>query len=290
MTNLGPLTTIFTPSGPDCASTFAGFVDDNAWIQYGVGGSASSACLPPNFRPVDPYYYSPGICPSGYTTACNAQISPSTGTLVETVATCCPSSYSCRDSRGNDPFGCLSCFTGWETFSVSTFFFSTNSDGSTTRIDAGTTTATWSSNCVRAYAPIVHVASGDVLITGSTDLPASTGSGSSIPTATGSTSTADETDSPKLSAGAAAGIGVGCGLVTIGLIGVMVFVLMRRRRRRLQANSTDETSRVDERDKPHPELLVPPHPPTYELDPFQELPRQLDSFEHPRYELNAESK
>lgn len=73
MTNLGPLTTVFTPSGPDCTSSFIGLLTDNKWLQYGVGGAASSACLPSSFTPFESYYYSPGVCPSGYTSACQAQ-------------------------------------------------------------------------------------------------------------------------------------------------------------------------------------------------------------------------
>ncbi|KAI1111448.1 hypothetical protein F5Y14DRAFT_464484 [Nemania sp. NC0429] len=61
MTNLGPLTTTFTPIGPDCASTFLGFNQDNAWVQYGVGGSASAACFPSGFTRAESYFYSPGI-------------------------------------------------------------------------------------------------------------------------------------------------------------------------------------------------------------------------------------
>ncbi|KAI0425488.1 hypothetical protein F5Y09DRAFT_321603 [Xylaria sp. FL1042] len=77
MTNLGPLTTTFTLQGPDCSSTFLGRVADDACVQYSVGGSASSACYPNSFISYEPYYYSPGICLSGYTAACTAQISVS---------------------------------------------------------------------------------------------------------------------------------------------------------------------------------------------------------------------
>ncbi|KAI6084812.1 hypothetical protein F4821DRAFT_242008 [Hypoxylon rubiginosum] len=248
MTNLGPLTTIFTPSGTDCTSTFLGFVDDNGWIQYGVGGGASSACLPTSFKPFASYFYSPGICPSGYTSACQAQISPSTGTASETEATCCPSAYSCHDNRSDDPFGCLSCFDGTKTFAVSTFFFSTNSAGSTTRIDAGTTTVLIADNCIRAYAPIVHVVAGDILITASTSIPTS-----SIPTptqqndfsaTTPTTPIATESSQPSfsgLSAGAAAGIGIGCGLGAILIIGAIVTIFMRRRKSPAQFEPTAQT-------------------------------------------------
>ncbi|KAI0173328.1 hypothetical protein GGR52DRAFT_381519 [Hypoxylon sp. FL1284] len=268
MTNLGPLTTTFTPSGAQCTSTFLGFVQDNAWVQYGVGGGASSACLPTSFQPLASYYYSPGICPSGYTTACQAQISPSSGTASETVATCCPSAYSCRDSRSKDPFACLSCFDGPKTLAVSTFFFSTNSEGSTTRIDAGTTTVVIASNCIRAYGPIVRAASGDILATASTGVPSSTqqsGLSASVPT-TPVTTHDRQNSSSGLSTGAAAGIGIGCGLGALLAIGAIVTMLRRRRRR--STSHLESTAQT---------------PPTYESDKFQ---RQHQAYQHP-YELSA---
>ncbi|KAI0804928.1 hypothetical protein GGR55DRAFT_657758 [Xylaria sp. FL0064] len=154
MTNLGPLTTTFTPQGPDCASTFLGRVSDNVWVQYGVGASPSSACYPSSFIPYEPYYYSPGICPSGYTAACTAQISVSSDVSAKQL-TCCPTSYTCRDARSDDPFACISPFSGKRTFAVSTFFFQTDTEGSTTKIVAGTTTAVWADNYLFAYGPLV---------------------------------------------------------------------------------------------------------------------------------------
>ncbi|KAI1120101.1 hypothetical protein F5Y10DRAFT_290307 [Nemania abortiva] len=242
MTNLGPLTTTFTPIGPDCSSTFIGNNGINEWIQYGVGAAASLPCLPSGFVPSDPYYYSPGLCPSGYTSACFAQISLPTRSASETQATCCPSSYTCREDRGEDPFGCLSCFIGTLTFAVSTFTFFLDSAGMTTQISAGTTTTVRTDDCIRAYGPVVHIVAGDIQsITSPTSDPSITSFSTNYArtaTATGPTTSwvgEDINTTRGLGAGAAAGIGVGSGLAAIFVAGFVVFFL-RRRRRRLRAH------------------------------------------------------
>jgi hypothetical protein len=55
--------------------------------QHYLGLPGSSGCLPTGWAPCD--YYSPGICPGGYTIACSSSHSVG-GTVTETVATCCP--------------------------------------------------------------------------------------------------------------------------------------------------------------------------------------------------------
>ncbi|KAI0380265.1 hypothetical protein F5Y04DRAFT_257807 [Hypomontagnella monticulosa] len=298
MTNLGPLTTVFTPTGPDCTSSFIGLLTDNKWLQYGVGGAASSACLPSSFRPFESYYYSPGVCPEGYTSACQAQ-SLVSGTKSQTVATCCPSAYSCRPNRGDDPFACWSCFDSTKTFSVSTYYFYIDPDnGQTTRVDSGTTTEAWAGNCIRGYGPIVRMAEGDTF---ATEAPATTTSGStSAPTRSDSTitsptapvpTTSDEPNSTGLSAGAAAGIGVGSGIAAILIIGAIAFLLMRRRKRAAQAQMQAVPTAPD--DSQYPQTYYDPvkvQQPPYEL-PQQELqPQELSNQERRPYELDASNR
>ena len=57
---------------------YAGF------LYFGLPGF--SECLPTGWATSS--YYSPGICPGGYTVACSSL--NSIGTITETVATCCP--------------------------------------------------------------------------------------------------------------------------------------------------------------------------------------------------------
>ncbi|KAI0542029.1 hypothetical protein GGR58DRAFT_334249, partial [Xylaria digitata] len=236
--------------GPDCASTFIGNNGINEWIQYGVGAAASLPCLPSSFIPFDGCYYSPGLCPSGYTSACFAQISLPTRSESETQATCCPSSYSCRIDRGTDPFCCLSCFLGSSTFSVSSFSFSLNSAGETTQISAGTTTTVRENDCIRAYGPVVHIVAGDIQSTTSSTSSSSITSSSSVAsrtssrtaTAKGPTTTGDTKNTEGLSAGASAGIGIGGGLAVILVVGFIIF-FFRQRRRRLRGHGITEQAK-----------------------------------------------
>src|SRR5277367_986586 len=92
-----PLTTLFVPpnscftdvywysytSGespqPDGPTFLAGDV-----FYFGLPGNPN--CLPTSWEPSS--YYSPGICPGGYTIACSSF--SSVETVTETIATCCP--------------------------------------------------------------------------------------------------------------------------------------------------------------------------------------------------------
>ncbi|KAI3318447.1 hypothetical protein HD806DRAFT_540297 [Xylariaceae sp. AK1471] len=297
MTNLGPLTTTFTPSGADCSSTFIAYVYRNEWLQYGVGGAASSACLPTNFNPYESHYYSPGLCPSGYTSACSAEVSFSTRSALETEATCCPSAYLCHEDRSDDPFGCWSCFIEPRTFAASAFFFSTDSAGVTTKISFGTTTEVWSTNCIRAYGPIVRRVAGDISSVTSSTSSSPTDSRSDYSTATATAPAAiggDRKAAGGLSTGAAAGIGVGSGLAAFLLIGTTV-VLFRRRRRRLRVHGepirTEQTSQVHGNNKsergcmPWSEYYQHQHQQQQQEEP---LAHELNAAREYAYELNAE--
>ena len=50
--------------------------------------TSTSDCLPSGYVPTSSFYYSPGICPSGYELACHSTAGP------ETRGTCCPRSAS----------------------------------------------------------------------------------------------------------------------------------------------------------------------------------------------------
>src|SRR5256885_2077011 len=44
----------------------------NFWWQ--LGPSNAPQCLPPNYQSSSDFYYSPGVCPSGYTEACTSSV------------------------------------------------------------------------------------------------------------------------------------------------------------------------------------------------------------------------
>lgn len=97
MSSVGSLTTSFSPL-PSCltdyyrinasiSTTMNGQISTYAYLQRGP--TSTSDCVPSGFAPTG-VYYSPGICPSGYTQACSNVVTA--GTVTETQATCCPRS------------------------------------------------------------------------------------------------------------------------------------------------------------------------------------------------------
>jgi len=96
------LKTIFTPSASCLSSVF-----HRGWWQ--LGPLSTSDCLPPNYQIASGFYYSPGVCPSGYIVACSRTVVAAT--LTETIATCCPSDYSCHTNSDLTFFSTLGCYT-----------------------------------------------------------------------------------------------------------------------------------------------------------------------------------
>lgn len=110
------LTTTFTPASsctnyhmlPYAASGFACMVgDQSSPCQYlHLGPSTTDGCLPSDWSTGTDAYYSPGVCPTGYTEACSNLVS--VGTVTETRATCCPRyDASCHqpfEDKTNDPW------------------------------------------------------------------------------------------------------------------------------------------------------------------------------------------
>jgi hypothetical protein len=86
------LTTTFTPPHGCLATTDIFIVwNSNTPGQCQVLGQTpdgSKTCLPPGYTPGASYFFSPGLCPSGYVTACSTV--NSIGSLTETAVTCCP--------------------------------------------------------------------------------------------------------------------------------------------------------------------------------------------------------
>jgi hypothetical protein len=83
-----PLTTIFTPPA-SCVTDH--YRSTNSPEYYdGLGPSpVASECFPSNWEPIPDFYFSPGICPAGYTGEATSIVVLNTRT--ETVVDCCPS-------------------------------------------------------------------------------------------------------------------------------------------------------------------------------------------------------
>ena len=89
MTNLGPLLSKFAPAA-SCAS-YTGmtvFYVGTTNFFWAEGPMSTQGCYPSSYSPGPADYYSPGLCPSGYTSACTSL--NSIGTVTETIHTCCP--------------------------------------------------------------------------------------------------------------------------------------------------------------------------------------------------------
>jgi len=96
---LGPLTTLFTPAS-GCLETvtsvtpIADSIDGPLWVGA-IANTIDPKCYPPSYR--TDYVFSPGICPSGWTSACSPQAGGQSQVFPPSVtaAQCCPSGFSC---------------------------------------------------------------------------------------------------------------------------------------------------------------------------------------------------
>ncbi|KAF2399312.1 hypothetical protein EJ06DRAFT_531632 [Trichodelitschia bisporula] len=101
---IAPLTTRFTPP-TSCATEY--IIRETApAVTYVFVGSTSS-CYPPGYLSIT--YYSPGICPIGYTIAESSTQTVFNRPITETQAYCCPTGYGVRpDSLTPSSSGCFS--------------------------------------------------------------------------------------------------------------------------------------------------------------------------------------
>ncbi|KAJ6788743.1 hypothetical protein PWT90_07970 [Aphanocladium album] len=89
MNIIGPLTTTFTPD-PSCASRTGYTISSGDGGLFAVRGPepTDTACFPPGFRATEEAWYSPALCPSGFTgAACGAL---ENGQVATVKCTCCP--------------------------------------------------------------------------------------------------------------------------------------------------------------------------------------------------------
>ncbi|KAJ8062915.1 hypothetical protein OCU04_008163 [Sclerotinia nivalis] len=282
---VGPLTTTYTPLGSDCSQIFWAQNPINHWLAFGGIGTGSTTCMPSGFNRETAYYYSPGICPTGYSAACSSFSKGSSAT--KTVATCCPTGYTCFADRPSDQiYGCTSYFTEDATLSINSVLFNTVTAASTTSypvIYASTRiTVTSGVNNVAAYGIIIERASDDPtwessttlsstpssialpIASGSITLVSATSSSSSTSSAPHSTSTSSTSSAPSstgLSTSAKAGVGVGVALGIL-LISAVAFLLFRRSRRRSEGS--------------HPVPIAGNEAPTEYYEKFNDGPRYND--------------
>ncbi|KAI1117598.1 hypothetical protein F5Y14DRAFT_355076 [Nemania sp. NC0429] len=114
-TLIGPLTTRHTPPATSCNIVFRALnpaTPEGWYIQAErrtENGAHRPECYPPGFDRDNRYFYSPGVCPSGYNVAYRS--SGITDGSVATTATCFPGGYACSSNPPTDNiYACTSVF------------------------------------------------------------------------------------------------------------------------------------------------------------------------------------
>ncbi|KAI0851899.1 hypothetical protein F5Y00DRAFT_274188 [Daldinia vernicosa] len=222
MSDLGPLTTTFTPAS-GCNSILSGIVytqtlqDGNTTTHkyHSLGPSATSECYPPGFEPASGFY-SPGICPSGWWSACGTL--DAIATLTETRATCCPLGYVCIQKP--DPT------ETWSTLSCSSSAISSVSVTVPDLSNQISKVTVLSGIVIHAAAINIRWQRGDFIAsrtnTPTTSATSSLSSSLYQPPAPSGTEIANEDTETGLSLGAKIGVGVGVGLGGLLLISIAI--------------------------------------------------------------------
>jgi len=228
MTTPLPLTTLFDPP----SSCFSSFFRVSAWDRLGPSPTATE-CFPSGWNGQPGYYFSPGICPNGYTTA---SVSTNTvETLSETVVQCCPSAYSWTSVYSGAFAASTSVCFSWYNDGPATAAH-TIADYSGTSLIQTTDIRTMTRGIGEALATPVEVRyKAQDLYSQSSTLSSSISSSSS-PSATSAaaaTTSAGPTNSAKsgLSTGVKAGIGVGvsAGVLLLCAIVIGIILLLKRK-------------------------------------------------------------
>ncbi|PVH80317.1 hypothetical protein DL98DRAFT_515423 [Cadophora sp. DSE1049] len=238
------LTTAFIPA-PSCLSDIYQYFPDSGntleyYLQLGAEDQKTK-CLPSGWAATS-QYFSPGVCPTGYSQAC--WVTSSASTDIETLATCCPSGYTCATlppvsyPTWLPPlYSTQVCVgTGGQGSSLGTFPVTKVTDGTTV------VSNTVLSGGVNAYGVSIRfkAETADATSGGS-----SSATGSSSVTTISSTESASSTSrgTPNaesgLSTGAKAGIGAGAAVIGVALLAFLTWFALRRRER--AAGCGDET-------------------------------------------------
>lgn len=219
-----PLTTTFTAPASCFNNPWQILEGATTWWKQGGDGDAN--CFPPAF----PFsnsriVYSPGICPAGWTSACDETIS-TTGTL-QTIVSCCPRSFECATTTRSlhdweDAYGCAS------PYSIDPAVWAVPSDApfvsSMYQLQVMIVTSTQTSSSIE---------------TSSSPRPASTASSTSMPTGGSNPTPPNDQGGSELSKGAIAGIVVGSvvGVAVVGILAYIAWMVKRKHRASAEAPS-----------------------------------------------------
>ncbi|KAI0490493.1 hypothetical protein F4859DRAFT_10006 [Xylaria cf. heliscus] len=237
LTNLGPLPTSFAFKA-DCTRDLG-----DVYKYYTTQGSyyllqgpvEQTSCFPSGYTANSKQYYSPGRCPTGFTSACKSE--SSSGSVVETVMKCCPtqSKFACRTKASHPWEETLGCVIAQETTSTTTWTVTQVSGGQTA---AAATTYMDAAGGVNAYQVQVGIGRSTF-----TTKAANGVSGSS------SSSRKKHRKKTKLGAGVIAGIVVGT-LAGLAIFVGIVWFVVRGKKNKQRQKLEDDADATATRDKP----------------------------------------
>ncbi|KAJ6095651.1 hypothetical protein N7486_006397 [Penicillium sp. IBT 16267x] len=248
-----PLTTTFTPPA-DCFTDayhiqwwegtdyYTPVSATYTWWWVSLGARDWNTCFPSGFSTATTSYFSPGLCPSGYTAAGVSELSLDSN--IETRATCCPSGYNAQTGNGwpwysDNP--CTSSNTNSDLVYVYTFNGAVTSETGTFGIQGKGVSIRWQStdfvsatSTSEALTSAISASTTSTFTesTSKTSISAATSAAGTAATATG------QSTSTGLSTGAKIGIGVGCGVAAVLIM--IVALLVYRRRKAKSALASDQ--------------------------------------------------
>ncbi|KAK2768381.1 hypothetical protein FQN54_000236 [Arachnomyces sp. PD_36] len=226
MSSIGSMTSAFAPE-PYCLEDL--YIDDEN-PNLDLNPFMDPKCLPPAFpeeattKTFDFYYYSPAICPSGYTSACEESCLAKSLATSETAMRCCPIDYACVP-------GVNYCSSTITSATEATF----TDDGK----KVTTVPPLWYR---KAFALGVYVRhqSSDLELFASATEGAATGVHTAVETDPSNADTESDTNSKStgLATGVKIAIGVVVPVVVIALCVLMFFFWRRRKSKKSQPDAT----------------------------------------------------
>ncbi|KAF3054861.1 hypothetical protein GL218_07732 [Daldinia childiae] len=208
------LTTVWTPSdGCFPVSTRPTTDIDIFW-------SSNPECAPPGYASYfETYYYSPAICPSGFTVGCSryGNFQGPSVELTETAVLCVMSDYSCTPDEWN--------------------YYATNTDLSYAQVMIQIRWASSDLSILETHplTPGLTLAAGT--LGDETDVSRTQSSSS---TAVTGLSSDPDSNGVSLSVGAQVGIGVGAGLFGLLGLGLAIFFILRYRKKRTNGQAASQ--------------------------------------------------
>ncbi|KAI1391759.1 uncharacterized protein F4822DRAFT_104838 [Hypoxylon trugodes] len=197
------LTTVWTASeGCFPVSTRSTTDIDLFWTSH-------TKCAPPGYASYfETYYYSPAICPSGFTIGCSRYGQGPPVESTETAVLCVMSDYSCAPDEWN--------------------YYATNTDLSYAQVMIQ---IRWAESDLSILE--THPLTPGLILAGTSAVHSGTTRTESSSSATVTVISSDSEDGENgLSTGAQVGIGVGVGLLGLLGIGLAIFFILRYRRKR----------------------------------------------------------